>query len=564
MAQSGQGEEPSARPAREGIVLPSDGSAPLMPGDLPPTPVQPTGRQQWGAEQDAVAPPAQPPGDAWGAGSGVDGVHGAGSAPMPEWGSQGAQGLPDYSEGQGAQGGHGVPLPPEGTPGGSYGVQTYGGAGFGVPLPPVAGEVSLPSDVAPPAPGGAPLPPVAGVDEGATQYIPYVPPVQPVEDAATQYIPPVAAGDPGAEAATQYLPPVGPGALPPEAPSDATTFLGRVPNSGAGPNGGAGPLPPAANPGHPGQPPHGAPPLHPDSQATQYIPPVAAQPQAQPYGAPQPQPQAHAQQPDVFDSLFRSEPEAAGATQQMPRIEQPYDAPQPPRGPGHGGPGHGGRGSGRRDGGGGGGRPRSRVPLIAAVGVVIAALGIGAGALMSSGSGSDQQSDNLPVSATEAAPEESASASADPAKEQAVALDKLLADSGASRNTVVKAVSNIRSCKNLGQAATDLRNAAKQRNDLVTKLGELSVDKLPDHAALTTSLTNAWKASASADNHYAAWADQVAGKKGCKKGQARTTAQTQAGNKASTTASTEKTKAAELWNSIASTYGLTRRQAGQL
>lgn len=32
MTQSGQGEEPSARPAREGIVLPSDGGEPLLPG----------------------------------------------------------------------------------------------------------------------------------------------------------------------------------------------------------------------------------------------------------------------------------------------------------------------------------------------------------------------------------------------------------------------------------------------------------------------------------------------------------------------------------------------------
>lgn len=459
---------------------------------------------------------------------------------MPEWGGQEA-----------ASPGAGAPLPPEGAQGGSYGGETYGGAGFGMPLPPVAGEASA-------VEGGASAP------AASSAGVP-LPPVAPMDEAATQYLPPVAAQAPGAEAATQYLPPVGPGALPPEAPSDATTFLGRVPN------GGAGPLPPTA---HTGQPPHGAPPAHPDAQATQYIPPVAIQPQPQtqprsrpqPYGAPEPQGQ-QGQQGDVFDSLFRSEPGGEGATQQLPRVEheQPYAAGPPPQGPGHGGHGHRGRGSARRDGGGGGGRTRSRVPLIAGVGIGIAVLGIGAGALMSiAGSESDPRSDNKPVSATDAGPEESASPSADPAKEQAVALDQLLADSGNSRNSVVKAVSNIRSCQNLGQAATDLRNAAKQRTDLVTKLGGLSVDELPNHAALTTALTNAWKASASADDHYAAWADQVAGKKGCKKGQARNTGQTQAGNKASATASAEKTKAAEVWNAIATTYGLTERQAGQL
>ncbi|WP_371579263.1 hypothetical protein [Streptomyces sp. NBC_01314] len=574
MTQSGQGEEPSARTAREGIVLPSDGGAPLHPSDLPPAPlppapVQPWDQQrQWGSEE--AGSPAQPAADHW---------HSTPPAPpAPEWGGQGAH------DTYGAQGGHagygthgadygtqaaygtqgGLPLPPEGSqgPGPSYGVEGYGGAGSGAPLPPVAGEVSLPSPAAPP------------MDEGATQYIPFVPSAgaAPVDEGATQYIPPVTAQAPAAEAATQFLPPIGPGALPPEASGEATAYLGRVPHHGAGP------LPPTANPV---QHPHAAPAGNPDAEPTQFIPPVAAQaqPRQQPYGAPgQRRAQQPPQQPDVFDSLFRSEAGAegaAGGTQQMPRIEHTH-APQPPQGPGgrgghggqggHGGPGgHGGRASARRDGsgGGGGGRKNSRVPLIALVGVGIAVLGIGAGALMAGPGDDSSQNDNKPVAAT-GAPEESASASADPAKEQAVALDKLLADSGDSRNSVIKAVANIRTCTNLGQAATDLRDAAKQRNDLVTRLGGLSVDKLPDNKALTTSLTKAWQASASADNHYAAWADQAAGRKGCRKGQARATGQTQAGNQASGTASAEKTKAAALWNTIATTYSLTQRQAVQL
>ncbi|WP_216590003.1 hypothetical protein [Streptomyces brasiliscabiei] len=567
MTQSGQGEEPSARTAREGIVLPSDGGAPLHPSDLPPAPLPPAPAQRWDQQQrpwgsESAPAPVQPPADPW---------HSA--PPAPEWGHQGAQ---DPYGAYGTQGG--MPLPPEGAQGQTYGSggygseaygsEAYGGAGSGAPLPPVAGEVALPPAGVPQQPShSAPLPPV---DEGATQYIPYVSAVGavPVDEGATQYIPPVAAQAPHAEAATQFLPPVGPGALPPEASADATTYLGRVPDNGAGP------LPPA---GHPGAPMPG----NPDAQATQFIPPVAAQAQAQaqaqpprrPYGA------APQQQPDVFDSLFRDEAGAAGvsgATQQMPRIaDHGHAAPQPPQGPagpgghgahggGHGG-GHGGRASARRESGsgGGGGRTRSRVPLIALVGVGIAVLGIGAGALMAGSGDEETPAGNKPVAAT-GAPEESASASADPAKEQAVALDQLLADSGDSRSSVIKAVANIKACNELGQAATDLRDAAKQREDLVTRLGELSVDKLPDHEALTTSLTKAWKASAAADNHYAAWADQTAGKKGCKKGQARSTPQTQAGNRASGTASAEKNKAAKLWNGIATTYGLTERQAVQL
>ncbi|GCB48315.1 hypothetical protein SNL152K_5639 [Streptomyces sp. NL15-2K] len=204
------------------------------------------------------------------------------------------------------------------------------------------------------------------------------------------------------------------------------------------------------------------------------------------------------------------------------------------------------------------------MPLIAAVGIGIAVLGIGAGALLAGGGDDKGDGKNQTVSATAPATDGSASPSADPAKQQAVALDKLLADSGDSRTSVINAVAAVKSCKNLGQAAKDLRDAAQQRNGLVTSLSALSVDKLPNHAALTDALTKAWKASASADNHYAAWADQAAGKKGCKKGQARVTGQTLAGNRASGTASTEKVKAARLWNEIAKTYGLTQRQPVQL
>jgi hypothetical protein len=321
-----------------------------------------------------------------------------------------------------------------------------------------------------------------------------------MDEGATQYIPPVAD-----EGATQYIPPVGSG---------------------------AGPMPPAAGP---------------DAQATQYLPPV-------PGGAPaQPAP------PAEFDNLFRAEGAPAPATQHLPQIGEAVSVPPP------GGGRAGARRGGDEGGGGGrGGRSGSRVPLIAAVGVGIVVLGIGAGALLGGGGGGTKQDDSKTVSATGPATAGSSEPTADPVKAQAEALDKLLAESGSSRQSVIGAVANVRSCKNLDQAATDLRDAAKQRNGLVTKLSGLSVDKLPDHASLTSSLTAAWQASASADNHYAAWADQAKSHKVCRKGHARNTGQTAAGNAASGTATEQKKKAAALWNAIAGKYGLTQRQPTQL
>ncbi|MCX4973564.1 hypothetical protein [Streptomyces sp. NBC_00620] len=649
MTQSGQGEEPSPRPAREGIVLPSDGGAPLLPGTTGDR-TTPAGGQAWdrpwGPDQQAApAPqPGQQPDQGWGAP--LNGTQTWGAAqppgpnapaadwgtpdasqgwapaePRPGWGDNpaqqqpmqelpgayGAQELPGSLPGsRGAQQPQGFApqsqpapgagtLPPEGASAPSYGsaqVSSYGGAQAayeghdgGVPQGPPVAQPLPPVDAG--VGGGAgvgssvPLPPAA-VD-GATQYIPHIPPAPLADEGATQYIPhiPPAASVPAPaavpdEGATQYIPPVGPGALPPEVQADATQFLGRAPQ------GGAGPLPPAA---------------HPDAQATQYIPPVPAQSGGAPYGV-RPGGPEDRQPPAEFDNLFRSEPSAPASTQQLPRFDPsaPHgaQAPQAPQGahasygaqapgaygaqnPGAygaqapGAPGApGGRAAARRgganDGGGGrGGRGGSRVPLIAAVGIGIAVLGIGAGALLSSGGDADSDDNSTTVSATAPATEGSESASAaDPAKAQAVELDKLLADANASRDSVINAVADVTACKNLGQAASDLRDAANQRGELVTRLDALSLDKLPNHAELTTALTNGWKASESADNHYAAWADQAAGKKGCKNGQARGTGQSQAAVRDSGTASTAKEKAAKLWNSIASKYGLTERTRIQL
>ena len=678
MTQSGQGEEPSARPAREGIVLPSDGGEPLLPGmtggarpmsvpaappAAPPPSAPPEGQAwgtPWGPDQHPAPPPAAP-GQPWGAQSGqgwggqdqpYQGQQYQQQAPtQAQWGAapdaaggvppqqsqppqgaaygagaQGAQpGTPSYGQGApagspmpapqqpyghsgpaspplppaggeayGASGGS-APLPPAsgetyGAPGSGGGMPPAQQGGPGMPLPPAGGDAygapggsggarppaqpGAPSAPLPPAAHGsahAPLPhagaggfgaPLPPADEGATQYIP---PVSAgpagADEQATRYIPPVGSTGPtGAspaspvdEGATQYIPPVGPGALPPEVSNESTQILGRArQGGGAGPGVAPGPMPSSSGP---------------DAEATRYIPPVTGQPGAAPHGGPQRQPLSD------FDSLFRSEPggeSPAGATQQMPRFQQPQRQPHGGQEPGYfppdpNGP-HSSYGPGDDDGG-RGGRTGSRLPLIAAVGVGIAVLGIGAGALLAGGGGDDDKSDkNQPVSATAPATEGSSSPSADPAEQQAVALDKLLADSGDSRTTVINAVAAVKSCGNLAQAAQDLRGAAKQRTQLVSDLSKLSVDQLPNHTELTTALTKAWQASASADNHYAAWADQVAGnkKKLCKGGQARATGQTQAGNRDSGTASQQKKTAAQLWNTIAKKYGLTERQPTQL
>ncbi|GHJ39865.1 hypothetical protein [Streptomyces sp. TS71-3] len=552
--------------AYDGGALPPQAPDPgPYAGPLPPA-----------AHESAPLPPAAPA------------QHGAFGAPLPPTAQHGAP-LPQAGPGE-QPGAHGGPA--HAAPG------AYGGPAYAAPGahegPTHAAPGAYGGDAAYTAPGGAHAGP-AHAAPGA-----HAAPAYPVPDPhaapgshgapgahagpGSQAAPPAHGGPahaappgPGAggahaagdDAATQYIAPVtdaaaagGSGALPPERPAESTQRLGRVRSHRR-----QGQQPQAQQPQPAAQ--------DADNQATQYIAPISGspsggpvpgQPPGAPYGirpgTPADGPAPDRQPPSEFDSLFRTQPgpEAAGATQQLPRFDHQGQGPAgaAAQGPGHAGYGGGygdtgGRSAGRRGG-------RSKGPLIAVVGIGIVVLGVGAGTLLSGGGGDD--GNKKPVSAT--APAGGQSPAADQVKAQAVELDKLLDDSNNSREAVIGAVSNIKGCKNLGPAATDLRKAANQRDGLVTRLSGLSVDKLPNHAALTSALNEAWKASAAADNHYASWADQVSGKHGCRKGHARNTGETAAGNKSSGDATTAKQTAAGLWNAIASKYGLTTRDKSQL
>ncbi|KRV50046.1 hypothetical protein AQ490_17645 [Wenjunlia vitaminophila] len=325
---------------------------------------------------------------------------------------------------------------------------------------------------------------------------------------------------PGAEA-TRVLPPVVVDDPPPH-PS--------TPAHGAQPAGPPGPAAWSPPPSH--QPPTHQPPTH---QPQSYAQPAPHQPG----GHHHPGHQAAARQPGG--------PEPAAATGWSPPEPSPRMATMGDPGPER--------------------RGLSRPAVVGIVVACCAVAGLIGGAVLSGGD--DKKEDPVTPGSSESATSASKAPTSqapqvDPAEQQAKDLDALLAESNNSRSAVITAVNEISSCKNLDGAAKSLRDAANQRNDLVTRLGELSVDKLPDHAKLTSALNEAWKSSASADNHYAAWADQVAGKGGCKKGRAKVTNERQAGDRESGKATDAKKRAAELWNAIAREYDLTERQNNEL
>ncbi|MFI8852514.1 hypothetical protein ACIGW3_20320 [Streptomyces sp. NPDC053499] len=530
-------------------------------------------------------------------------------------GSPGYWGAPQQDEPGGA-----LPLPPEGTPARPRTPpsapstsphlpqpQSPGGAG---PLPPAAGQggpgtpgempqpaygQSLPGAMPPPpsapppsAPSAPPTPPQGAYqggpgDSDATQMLPPFPAGQPAagsvgpddgtqllppqqpgpaapvggspDSEATQYLPPMAAGVGGDSEATQMLPPMSgagtPGAGTPDTQGQGTgaegtrqplpefenLFRSDAPQSGRGQ--------PAAGNGEPG--------------STQSLPVFddAAQRQAPPrggYGYPQPGSQG--------GGYGYPQPGTQGGGYGYPQPGSQgggYGYPQP--GSRQYEPQAGGRAA-RRDA--GRGRRGMHPGVLIGAGLAgVAVIGLVVGLLLANGGDDDPGSDK-PKASSEPAGEKKSSAAPDPAEAQAKKLDALLADSNNSRSAVIRSVQNIRACKSLGKAAADLRSAAKQRNALVRRLGELKTDAIPHSAQLNSALKSAWRSSASADSHYAAWADQVARKKGCHKGKAKTTRHLAAGNGASGKATASKKKAARLWNPTAKKYGLDERQYGSL
>jgi len=605
----GQGDEP----LYEGVVLPANGD-PWTPeqqrqvaqSHTQPPAGQPWG-QPWGPESQAAvtstenstalppppphappAPPVQPPPVQPPAPPPVQppavGEYG-GAGPMPQPGAP-LNGQPSPGALPSGPDGGPVPAAPMPAPG-----QAPGHAPVQAPAPhngqALYGDAQLPQ-----AQPQAPWQSYAG-DARATQMLPPQQglPAQAFNGAQQPQPGPLSASD-----ATQFIQPVTgappPGHMPPAADADATQMLPPQTGHTQDPEATTtfrSPLPPETRAGTAGS-------YGPGGGG-------AAQQQQQHQHQHQHLQQQQRQTPAEFDNLFRAEPGAAGSsgepgsTQSLPLFDQAVarqrsggvgglgasagrpvqgghaggqggpGAPGGPYGPNGAhaqGPGHyepQGRAARRNAERGTSSRLTSPLVLIAAGVVIVAGVGMAAGAALSGG-GDDK--DNKSESSAPRAEEKKAPAGPAPAEVQAKKLDQLLGDSNNSRTTVIRSVENIKSCKKLGEAATDLRAAAGQRNGLVARLGKLETDELPSGAKLTASLTRAWKSSASADNHYATWADQTAGKKGCRKGKARVTAHTGAGTRASGEATTAKKQAAAMWNPTAKKYGLKERQFGQL
>jgi hypothetical protein len=301
-----------------------------------------------------------------------------------------------------------------------------------------------------------------------------------------------------------------------------------------------------------------------EEAATQYLPPYPATPPQVPAGT------------GFEDEGTRQLPAVAAGqapTQAAQRPffgfdrqpQPPYQAQQPPYPPGpgqpYGGPPQPQPQPGYDYAGGGGGRRFSNKAIAIGVVAACAVAGILAGALLSGGGGAKADAASASASAGASA---SGAATGGDAKAQATALYGLLSTAADSRSEAVTAVADISGCRDLDGAVAALKDSAGKHGQLVSKLAALAVDKLTSGQALDQALQQSWQASQSADEHYAAWGEASKGSCGKKHHPLKKNGALTAADQASSEATTAKQQAAQLWNAVASQYGLPQRGAGEL
>jgi hypothetical protein len=144
----------------------------------------------------------------------------------------------------------------------------------------------------------------------------------------------------------------------------------------------------------------------------------------------------------------------------------------------------------------------------------------------------------------------------------AVALNKLLAQSGKYRAEVNVALGDVLACKSLRASRDAFGASAANRRGLVAKLAVL-----PDRSALPQGmlqdLASGWQASIQVDSDFQAWAQDETGG-GCNPKTVTSDPHYQASNAYESPASTGKAEFAQAWRPIAVKYGLPRYTQYQL
>lgn len=153
-------------------------------------------------------------------------------------------------------------------------------------------------------------------------------------------------------------------------------------------------------------------------------------------------------------------------------------------------------------------------------------------------------------------------ASAPTEQQAAASLAALLQSSVSDRSSVNAAYNDVLQCgPNLTQDAQTFSSAAASRQQLLSQLISMpGGSALPSQ--MLSDLTAAWQASINADKDFAGWAQDEASGNCTPNGQSDP--HFQAANGPDLQATAAKKAFTSLWNPVASQYGLTRYQQGEL
>jgi serine/threonine-protein kinase len=203
-------------------------------------------------------------------------------------------------------------------------------------------------------------------------------------------------------------------------------------------------------------------------------------------------------------------------------------------------------------------RRRALRPALAAAVVVAVIAAAVAGVALSKrpapaqSKASPSASHSAPPSAISASPTPSPSGSV-LAAQQAAALDTLLTSSAAARTALHQAVTQVGACANLTGAVGKLQDVVNLRSNEYGRASALTTSALPDGAKVKSALVAALGSSLKADRDYLVWArQQMTG--GC-----TPTSQSsayRAAFSASRRADAAKQAFVQVWNPVASRYGI--------
>jgi hypothetical protein len=146
---------------------------------------------------------------------------------------------------------------------------------------------------------------------------------------------------------------------------------------------------------------------------------------------------------------------------------------------------------------------------------------------------------------------------------QLQAFVQYLTDSVNARTQIVNAVNNVSGCsENPADGVGTMQQAAQTRNSDASSVRQLPVDAIPDGTQLQNALVSLLTDSATADDDFAHWMQDVEGQS-CPFDE-QDNSHYQAGNNDSKTADADKTNFVSLWNADVSGTGLPTYTANQL